>query len=197
VGRETPKPRHKAEKLISWRCHAVTNAFLSGTRKQNASVEKVLKTLPAAIALAMQALKSTDCSGLMGTAPGSPSPSSVLEDLQSGTGGFGFFVINNIDSPPGQEVSATTQVASWANVPVDGGFQLQATSVIITINDLAGNFVGSDATAQAATIIHELGHAFYDLPALGGSSILPDAGNVSKSEANQALVMKKCFPAAH
>ena len=167
-----------------------------GTRKQNAAVSTVLHNLPAAIALAMQALQNPDCSGLMGTAPGSPSPSSVLADLQSGTGGFGFIAINNIDSPPGQVVSATTQIASFDNVPVDGGFQLQATSVIITVNDLAGNFVDGNTVEQAATLIHELGHAFYDLPALGGSSILPDAGNVAQSEANQALVMGNCFPTA-
>ena len=165
-----------------------------GTRGRNKSVSKVLRSLPAAIALAMQALQNADCASLMGTAPGSPSPSTVLGELQTGTSGLGYFAINNIDSSPGTVVSATTQASGYSTVPIDGGFQSQATSVTITINDLAGYFVGNNLVDQAATIIHELGHAFYDLPSLGGSLILPDAGNVSQSEANQALVMQTCFP---
>ena len=43
-----------------------------GTRGRNKSVSKVLRSLPAAIALAMQALQNADCASLMGTAPGSP-----------------------------------------------------------------------------------------------------------------------------
>jgi hypothetical protein len=44
----------------------------------------------------------------------------------------------------------------------------------------------------AATILHELGHAFYDLYGSAASQITPDGDNTAQSEANTKLIRQKC-----
>jgi len=68
--------------------------------------------------------------------------------------------------------------------------------VQITINNVAGSFVNQSADAWAVTILHELGHAYWDLYGQGTSSIVPDdssvPNNVKVSGDNSALIEKKC-----
>ena len=102
--------------------------------------------------------------------------------------------MNDIADKPGQVTSATTKV--FGLKPVDIGFgatQLVPDTVLITINDLAGDFVNGNVNDSAATLLHELGHAYQMLGALGGSPITPDGDDVAKSQANQALIKKNCF----
>jgi hypothetical protein len=90
--------------------------------------------------------------------------------------------------------SATTTVTGYTAVPIGAGAtQLQPSTVQITINDIYGYFATGDVTNSAITLLHELGHAYYDLPALGGSPILPDNGNLKQSRANQQTIAKDCF----
>ncbi len=89
----------------------------------------------------------------------------------------------------------TTKVTGLKPIDIGNGAQQWVNgTVLITINDLRGDFVNGDVTASAATLLHELGHAYYDLSSfLGGSRILPDGGEVNKSQNNQRLIKKDCF----
>jgi hypothetical protein len=64
--------------------------------------------------------------------------------------------------------------------------------VQITVNNIAGSFVTGNPNDWAVTVLHELGHAYWDLYGSGTSKIQPDSASVSVSQANTALVQKKC-----
>ena len=76
-----------------------------------------------------------------------------------------------------------------------------AASVTITVNNITPGaaFVSGSANDWATLIMHELGHAYWDLYGPGTSKITPDGPNappgvngVEASEANTALVKDKC-----
>ena len=64
--------------------------------------------------------------------------------------------------------------------------------VQITVNNIAGSFVTGNPSNWTVTVLHELGHAYWDLYGPGTSAIQPDANSVSVSQANTALVQKTC-----
>lgn len=105
-------------------------------------------------------------------------------------------VLDPIAQAQGSVKSATTTISGFQNVP--NGFGNSTTqvpsTVVIMIATNAGAFASGDVTAAAATLLHELGHAYFALPQLlGGSKILPDGGNIALSQANQARILKDCF----
>jgi hypothetical protein len=111
-----------------------------------------------------------------------------------GTSSYGNVTVNDIADKPGQTTSATTKVSGLKAVDIGyGATQLVPGTVLITINDLAGDFVNGDVKESAATLLHELGHAYNLLGAWGGSPVTPDGGDVAKSQENQALIKKNCF----
>jgi hypothetical protein len=71
---------------------------------------------------------------------------------------------------------------------------LVSQSVLITVNNVVGSFVMQGSSAWAVTILHELGHAYWDLYGPGTSQITPDGTSVQASEANTKLVQSKCNP---
>ena len=146
-----------------------------------------------ALDLALSKLSAEKCRGLFGNAS-SPDPGDVLKGLLYGSSQYGAVTMNDIPDKPGEATSAITSVSG--SKPVDIGFgatQLVPATVLITINDLAGDFVSGDVKESAATLLHELGHAYYYLVALGGSKITPDGNDVKKSQDNQARIKENCF----
>jgi hypothetical protein len=113
----------------------------------------------------------------------------------------GYFTVGDISNDnPNTEISATTTVALLSPVPIgNGATQLQASLVEIQINDLAGSFVNGSLRDQELTILHELGHAIYDLYGPLGTGVLganyaiqPDARNSTLSQANTNKVKEAC-----
>ena len=76
-----------------------------------------------------------------------------------------------------------------------------STGVVIKLNNLSSQatFVSGTAYDQAVTVLHELGHAYWDLYGIGTSAITPDydptktaAENLAASEDNTNRVVQKC-----
>jgi len=150
-------------------------------------------TLWKALDVAMTKLDSYLCRVLFGNSS-SPDPRAVLQGLLYGTSKYGMVTVNDIPDQAGKVTSATTVVTGLTSVDIENGKQLVNGQVLITINDLAGDFVNGDVNESAATLLHELGHTYFDLDRLlGGSVILPDGGNVAASQENQQLIKKYCF----
>jgi hypothetical protein len=161
-------------------------------------VEKMLQRLQDAINLAFAALANIKCGSLFGLTAGSANPSYLLQQLEKGTGGFGYFTIGDIAKQQNLVTSATTApIQSLVDIGYGNSSQLQTTGVIITINDLEGSFTGSDPIAQAATVLHELGHAFSDLWGQSSTKIKDDNKTVPNyvdvSKGNTTLINKDCF----
>lgn len=134
------------------------------------------------------ALSNPDCAGLFGGGP-YPDPIKVLSQLSNS---FTFGPIEDKTNPDGTKTitSATTTGSGsvmYGYIPVN-------TSVTINLNNTSAgaSFVSGNVNDWAITILHELGHAFYDLYGSAASKITPDGDSTAKSEANTALVKEKC-----
>jgi hypothetical protein len=76
-----------------------------------------------------------------------------------------------------------------------------ALTVDITLSSQNGSFASGDPNSWVLTVLHELGHAIYDLygPVMGigqiGSNyaIKPDYGNSYISDRNDAAIRKNCL----
>jgi RHS repeat-associated protein len=165
--------------------------------------ERVARNLYQGISAARKALANRDCfSFLSGGA--SIDPLAVLNGIFGGT--LGSFAIADIPDSPGYRTSAVASVDSWKAVDIgNDATQLQVASVLIRVNDLAGDFVNGSLSDQSTTILHELGHAIYYLYGPDGIGLLsssygiqPDLNPKSQSEtakrsqANQDEVKKHC-----
>ena len=153
--------------------------------------------------LAIRALKNiSDCAGLFGlTGPlgnKSPGPQSVLAQISRS---YSFESIQ--PTPAGTNlidvISATTVGTGSGTVPIDNGTILVSAGVKITINNVAGSFATGGPNDWAATILHELGHAYWYLFGAGTSAITPDGPSapagvdgIAASQANTALIKRKC-----
>ena len=123
-----------------------------------------------------------------------PDPVTFLYEIAAGEDVRAYFEVGDIpQTKPGTITSAITG-PTGDNVNIDiGNGDTQLFPVLqITINDLAGVFLGSDLNQQAATILHELGHVYADLFGPQASQITSDQGNTKASEANQDKVNKAC-----
>ena len=158
------------------------------------------------LTLAIKALMNNQkCSSLFGLTGQfgntSPSPQAVLSMISNS---YNFASIPNQPGPNGTTTvtSATTlgfgsntiSIGNAATMIVNAGVQ-------ITVNNLAGAFVSQGPIAWAVVILHELGHAYWDLYGSGTSAITPDGANappgvngVKASEANTSTVQENCFP---
>jgi hypothetical protein len=162
------------------------------------------RNLSSALSAARKALSNLKCQELLTGGNGSIDPLALLNDIAEGRRGS--FVVTDISDASGYVTSATAQVAEFRPVDIgNNATQLQAATVLIRINALAGNFANGSLADQRTTILHELGHAIYHLygplgsQALGASySIQPDVinGDPNKtaelSQANQARIMEAC-----
>ena len=126
---------------------------------------------------------NADCAGLFGGGP-YPSATTLLAQIDNS------FTFGSIDSKDGTVTSATTT----GNGQVMYGAIPLNTSVTIKLNNRSpgASFVSGDVNDWAATILHELGHAVYDLYGAYASKITPDGEDTALSEANTKLIKEKC-----
>jgi len=157
-----------------------------------ATYQFVTWELKQAVQLAVQILNNNPlCDSVIGTGIGAGgtvySPSAVLQDIYGQTA-FGLFNVTAIQNGN----NATESSITFNGTP----------GIEIDINDLPGSsfnptannvIFGTSAITQAVTVLHELGHAMYDLFGVGQIAT-PDGGNVPLSNANTQLIQKNCFP---
>jgi hypothetical protein len=138
--------------------------------------------LNAAEQLALKALDDPKCAGLFNTNGEGPDPETLLQDLISGNGGYGSTSYGRL----AWDIWATTSPTA---------------PVKITLNDNAnGPWANSSAAVDAATLLHELGHAYTVLWGAGASAIAldnkandPHWGTPnSKSIQNQNTITSNC-----
>jgi hypothetical protein len=138
----------------------------------------------------LAALTKPKCADLFGAKSG-VNPAVLLADLYRGIGNRGSITIGDIPPEyPGQVINATTSGSvvngvNWAT---------------IEINDLAGVFVNGTSSFpatpqnQAITLLHELGHAVWNIFGDGSTKIKKDGGkNPGPSLDNTWQVKTKCF----
>jgi RHS repeat-associated protein len=161
----------------------------------------------AAVARAIKALQNNPlCDSLFGlTGPNgnsSPDPVTLLNQIvNSGWVEFGPIASQTTGNVT-TVTSATTTGQGTNNLPIGNGASMMVSAgVQILINDIAGSFVTGSPADQAVTVLHELGHAYWDMYGPGTTLIQPDGrsappgvNGVKASEANTALVKKDCNP---
>jgi len=155
-----------------------------------------------ASAMAISALSTNpDCSGLLGIAPNSMNPATLLSGaissaVNGSVTGLGFGTTTN-----GDIVAQAAEVGSyivtddpWAYTNANGQ-HVESTRVLIQIN--LTNWANLTPTQQAQDIIHELGHVFDELLGAGGSQFVNDALPNGKpdpvGEATNAALVQKCI----
>jgi hypothetical protein len=157
--------------------------------------------MPAAVAAVQAALKNPDCVGIFGTPPSSYGilgPSLGYSALSV----FNYLINNNdisFDLFTGKsavDIAQTKQTTS-----ILGGLGVTTDVPTITINSTTTGVPGnagfwnlSSTTTNAETLLHELGHALYDI-GWSGDQIPPDATDDFQEKLNQDTVADKCGPA--
>jgi len=166
-------------------------------------------TFPEIVKRALQALSNPDCAAAVGHGylpeGGDLSAADVLTDLASNVvapenansrdwppSHFGTVTFDAMSSPPGTVISAGTTGGGSADHML-GSIRV----VSMTINTAAGNFVTGSLDVQAATLLHELGHAMSflfgsDFSAIKKDDPLTQAGR-DQSKANQKTIEDKCI----
>jgi len=94
-------------------------------------------------------------------------------------------------------ISATAVGTGSGSEPLPDGATMQVSvGVVITLNNTTSgaSFVDGTASDWATTILHELGHAYWDLYGAGTSQIQPDGSSPQTSAANTQLIEKDCNP---
>jgi hypothetical protein len=126
---------------------------------------------------------NADCAGLFGGGP-YPSATTLLAQIDNS------FQFGPLTSKDGTVTSATT--TGYGQVGY-GAITLN-TSVTIMLNNTSpgASFVSGNVDDWAVTILHELGHAVYDLYGSYASKITPDGNDTKLSEANTNLIKEKC-----
>ncbi len=143
-----------------------------------------------------QKLANPDCAGLFGLTRDfgntSPDPLTVLSDISNS------YEFGPIPPPDADHVtSATTTGVGSTSIPIGDGATMQVnTSVVIRVNNTSQSaaFVSGNVNDWATTILHELGHAHWDLYGQGTSKIAPDGGDTAASMTNTDLVKVNCKP---
>ena len=160
-------------------------------------LDRIEKRMENAIKAAIKTLqKNQKCWDLLSGGMASIDPVGLLKDSER----LSFEIGDIFEESPGQVTSATTTVSLWSWVDIgNGAQQKQATAVDVTINELAGSFVSGGGDSQKMTILHEMGHAIYDLYGPSGSGLLstdyaiqPDKKDLKKSEANTKKINEVC-----
>jgi len=147
------------------------------------------KRLSAAIKLALKALANPGCTALYDIG-GALDPTDLLEELSTGTSGYGYFELNLL--PPGTGGTAVNAQTTPILPNLGGTFS----GVIVDFNiDPYAPFNSSASPVQnAITVLHELGHVYEFLFGQSSTLISDDMGNNATSASNTKLVQADCFP---
>jgi RHS repeat-associated protein len=133
---------------------------------------------------------NADCAALFGGGDQqvgiAPKATTILAQIDNS------FTFGEITAPPGTVTSATTK--GKGNTSPWGSTDVIFSSVEIKLNNTTAgaSFVDGNLSDWTVTILHELGHAAYDLYGPQASKITPDTGNTALSEANTRLIREKC-----
>lgn len=175
----------------------------SGNGGPPLSDETMAKRWNLAVGRALRLLQSNkNCASLFGltgaNGNSSPDPTTVLTQI---AGSVSFNPMMPEKSGGITYVwSATTQGVGSNSLPIgDNATMLVNAGVQILVNDAGGSFFNGTMNDQIATVLHELGHAYWDMYGAGTSQITPDGRSApagvngfKASEANTALVKKDC-----
>jgi hypothetical protein len=152
------------------------------------------KKIPAAVQAALNALSNPNCSGLIGqgtAANGSVVSAAALLMSLAGMNGPSQYGSISPGSINGRDNATTTPVTYNNSVTT-------AMIVDIVLNDIPGTTFGAgNVEAQAITLLHELGHAFYDIFGPTSTLIRPDGNSVPNgagiSAQNTTNILNLCF----
>jgi len=138
--------------------------------------------------LALQALGSPECAALYNTSgKGDFTPQMVLQSMIPGGSPSGYYFGTITFGSIAGAIAAQTNLGG--GVP---GYGLTVADIEIN-NGPTGDFFNGNLVNSVDTLLHELGHVFGLLPALGGSSIVYDANpdgspNAAAEAANEAAL---------
>jgi len=138
--------------------------------------------------LALQALGSPQCAALYNTSgSGDFTPQMVLQSMIPGGSPSGYYFGTITFGSIAGAISAQTNIGG--GVP---GYGFTFADIEINTGP-TGDFFNGDLVNSVDTLLHELGHVFGLLPALGGSSIVYDANkdgspNAAAEAANEAAL---------
>jgi RHS repeat-associated protein len=171
----------------------------SGKTKEEVLLQRTSQRFDKALGDATTALlKKPECKKLFSGLGAGADPVDVLNSIANGDNRYASVVFDKILEMPGTEGKQVTSamVRRWETRTVDIGFgatQIVDSTVRITINLLAGTFQDGSDEDRAVTVLHELGHLFDYLFGAASTSIKGDERDPQLSQANSALVRKKCF----
>lgn len=169
-----------------------SDKFITGTQMR--------QELGAGLIVALHALgTNSKCAGLFGLtgSAGNTSPIAlqVLSNLFPAGNVLQFFNFAAIRNNGSYVTSATTLGVGSNTVSVGNGATMTVSaSVTITLNDTTGGtaFVSGNQNDWAITLLHELGHVYWDLYGIGTSGIVPDGDSGQQSIDNTKLIEKDC-----
>jgi hypothetical protein len=183
-------------------------AGLGSQQALAAAVNATALALGLAVEAAENALANNpSCAGLFEINSSAPNPLVLLAQIASNNDPQVYFTEAYLTPiAPGLATNAITQVTSYSmqnGAPVSTGV---ANNLVVGFNYTPGTFNGAGVTANAVTVLHELGHVYEYLYGLGSTLLVDDSlpawgNNVQQAAAasafNTSLVKSKCFPGAN
>jgi hypothetical protein len=173
-----------------------------------AAVNATALALAAAVEAAENALANNpNCDGLFEINSGAPAPLTLLAQIASNNDPQAYFTEAYLaPTAPGFVTNAITQVTSYS---MQNGVLVNtnvANNVVVAFNYDPGRFNGAGVTANAITVLHELGHVYEFLYGMGSTLLVNDSlsawgGNQKQAAAasafNSSLIKSNCFPGAN
>ena len=155
-----------------------------------------------ALELVLTALESNpDCASLFDLSVG---VTDIVENMTHGQTGSIRITTDDLGGP---NSSGATDSAVTYGIPMHQDINgvstyvgMSGADIIININQTApinagyGNRLGlNDPTNLAVTILHELGHAVWDVYGQASSDIIPDIDDLELSAKNSKMIAERCF----
>jgi hypothetical protein len=146
--------------------------------------------LDAAVVLAIKMLEEPSCAGLFGMMGDRgqvpPDPATVLTQLLT-SNDFSYKPLGSSDNTVTSAQTTGVGSTQWNGITV-----FSSVSIVLNNQTSGASFVSGTPYEQAITVLHELGHAYWDLYGGGTSLIMPDSGNTAASMMNTNLLQKDC-----
>jgi hypothetical protein len=206
----TPRRRRSAWVRLraAWlRCPGNSGANLGSMQALAAAVAATYFDIAAAAEAAENALANNpNCDALFEVNSSVPNPLTLLGLIASNNDPQVYFTVAPLAGiAPGYATNAITQVTSYSmqnGALVNTGV---ANNAVVAFNYTPGTFNGAGVTANAITLLHELGHVYELLYGLGSTLLVDDSvgaqGSVQQAAAaskyNTSLVKANCFPGSH